>query len=639
MRKGRWTVIPGISIVILGFTAVLAEGPSCTLVAGNGNPRNYDIVIVPRFSQDYFDAHRGAYSVFASETARLLLDIPPYKGNHVNIWKVEDLETPLPPFTNLEIDIHESGGTYFDGRVVRTTIYNYRSMPHEISHACGGLADEYPGGNYGSGALANVQSGIVHQPTKVKWREWIDNPLTPIPTPPETPGVGFFLIEGDYYRPTGRGCLMTMTSPDYPLCPVCRQAVVRYGLAHPSQVQLVELSGELKDRLLVVPDDALSCTLALDFLGLPSGDPSARASFTLVHEEGERTRSVPSWTIETSRLREGSNRVSFKTSLTTDFVRKPASLSIFDSGTQPVCISYRNLAPSIAPIPDQAVLEETTLRVRIPGTDPNPGDRLSYRISVGSPGMRLEVLEDGVYLVWTPTILDGGQAPGGNALHPVLIEATDGHLTGSMSFTITVQDNGRPVQVTTPPEGAVRGEWGVRLEGLYENTRTTRLAVDGFAESVFTYGSAFQADLPTRDLPDGLFPFTVSAYDGTGTFLGSDTVPVTIDKTPATVTITSPQNGQAVQDPVVLAATSIEPNGQLAIFKVTAKGSGKALLQKAVAGHGPDYALDVPLPEDWERFVGKLLVYTVTVHDTAGHSGSISATCFIGTDRRWHYVK
>jgi len=88
-----------------------------------------------------------------------------------------------------------------------------------------------------------------------------------------------------------------------------------------------------------------------------------------------------------------------------------------------------NHVPNIAAIADQTVEVGKNLSFRVSASDPDPGDRINFSLSVAPPGMTID-MTTGV-LTWTPTDQQVGE-------HTVTVQVSDGKETVNQSFKVTV---------------------------------------------------------------------------------------------------------------------------------------------------------------------------------------------------------
>lgn len=112
-----------------------------------------------------------------------------------------------------------------------------------------------------------------------------------------------------------------------------------------------------------------------------------------------------------------------------------ANDGVTDSNVVTINISVDNTAPTLNPIPDQIVTELLALNLSggsvISATDPD-GDTLTYSLASAPAGASINSATGD--FIWTPSETDG---PG---VYPVTVSVSDGHISDSQSFQITVNE-------------------------------------------------------------------------------------------------------------------------------------------------------------------------------------------------------
>lgn len=599
--------------------------------------KQHEIAVVFDGTESQYADLRRAYEMTVENIVTAVTRTEPFGQyeNYFAVYRRDAAGAARPVFADTYVTVSPDMSVWpeYDAtlRIVRAHIWTLpETFVHEFGHAIGGLADTYVGeglAGYGEGRLPNIQNAGATRIDQVKWgKEWI--PLgTPVPTPDNAGyGIGYYPI-GDtgFYCPS-RTSIMGMRSREFDS--VDKQALVSriFPICCGLPQRVIDAG-----RLVIVKDTAVMVPLRLDFLGLPSGDASARASFTFTGENGESvTRPVSSVDIPTDRfLRPGVSRIETLASFTSDYVRNPAVMEKRDY----VNISWRNAAPTISEVGALRAVEGSALTVPLAVVDPN-GDRLVCR-GIGLPaGANVAPEGDGWILKWFPTILQGGRT------YSFSVEVTDGHLAASTPVTVTVADSGIPVGFDASLEGALRGEAGITVAGDVETPRVARLALNPFPDvPVSLMGTRFMANIPGDKVAgwgDGARALTIDAYDVGGAFLGSARVDLRIDTTPPVVSIAQPFEGQRIVDGVTLTALVDDFTPAGAAFTVTAAG-GKVILSGEVKGRGPDYTITKQV-ENIDRYIGKRVTLEVNVID--GICQSTRATlCFsIDVDRTIHVV-
>lgn len=186
-----------------------------------------------------------------------------------------------------------------------------------------------------------------------------------------------------------------------------------------------------------------------------------------------------------------------------------ATVSVSDPGGQGASRSFgitvleeaENTPPSLEPVPDQAVFAGNTLSIQLAGSDPDPGDVLSYGVVSGPAGLTVDP-NNGV-LGWIP-------GPDQAGVHPVTVQVVDlAGASASQAFEVTV---GLP---PVPPI-AVDDAYGIKRGSILQPSVLEVQAPGVLGNDESPSGLAMSAELldgPTRGTlsafhPDGSFSYT-----------------------------------------------------------------------------------------------------------------------------------
>ena len=122
------------------------------------------------------------------------------------------------------------------------------------------------------------------------------------------------------------------------------------------------------------------------------------------------------------------------------------TVTVSDNGTNPsslsatrqftITVNEVNVAPVLAAIADQTVNEQATLSFTVPAaTDQDdPVQTLSYSLDAASVAAGMTIDAATGAFSWTPSELQGGAA------YTVTVTVTDGSLSATRQFTITVNE-------------------------------------------------------------------------------------------------------------------------------------------------------------------------------------------------------
>lgn len=136
--------------------------------------------------------------------------------NYGSINSVIVNNAPFSDQTIILINSEEYGGSGGGNAVSSVHSFAPEIVAHEMGHSFGGLSDEYYAGDFYAGE--NINMTRETDPTKVKWKDWIGEQ-----------GVGIYQHccgdnSAEWYRPH-ESCKMRALGPDFPFCPVCREAI------------------------------------------------------------------------------------------------------------------------------------------------------------------------------------------------------------------------------------------------------------------------------------------------------------------------------------------------------------------------------------------------------------------------------
>lgn len=156
-----------------------------------------------------------------------------------------------------------------------------------------------------------------------------------------------------------------------------------------------------------------------------------------------------------------------------------------------------NRRPQVQPIPEQRVLEGSTLSFAVDATDPD-GDDLTYGLETTEAGMAID--PNGGTVSWTP-------GPGSTGVYQVTVKATDDR--GDLSQT-------DEEEVTILVEGSNHAPWpNFSDTGAPEGGTMTSLlnAYDPDGDNL-TYSLAGPAPAGASLTPEGVFTLTTTEADG-----------------------------------------------------------------------------------------------------------------------------
>lgn len=183
-----------------------------------------------------------------------------------------------------------------------------------------------------------------------------------------------------------------------------------------------------------------------------------------------------------------------------------ATVSVSDPGGQSASQSFtitvleeaENTPPSLEPVPDQVVFAGNTLSVQLIGSDPDPGDVLSYGVVSGPAGLTLDP-NNGV-LGWIP-------GPDQAGVHPVTVQVVD--LAGASA------SQGFEVSVGLPPVApiAVDDRYGIKRGSILQ---PSLLEVE--APGVLDNDESPSGFTMSAELLEGPMRGTLSAFNPDGSF-------------------------------------------------------------------------------------------------------------------------
>ena len=168
-----------------------------------------------------------------------------------------------------------------------------------------------------------------------------------------------------------------------------------------------------------------------------------------------------------------------------------------------------------------------------------------------------EVVVNGIVATLTGDAFEAVDVPLALGANPLVATATDtAGNSGSASVTVT---RGEPptISISSPSDGSLLGDLQVQVSGSAPGANV----VDVNGTTATLTGSAFTASLT---LVEGLNTITASASNPFGT--ATDSVSVTVDTTPPTVTITVPSDGsELASTPTAVSGTVIDASPITAI--------------------------------------------------------------------------
>lgn len=145
-------------------------------------------------------------------------------------------------------------------------------------------------------------------------------------------------------------------------------------------------------------------------------------------------------------------------------VRVTDSTGLFDERAFRISVASTGARPAIAALANQTVFVGSLLAVAAVGSDPDPGDTLTYSLLLGPPGMTIDPATGAIR--WTP-----GAGDVGTANVTVRIEDSQG-LSDFTSFVVTVLAlNQAPVAVDDLYVGEVGQTLNVGPSGVLSNDR------------------------------------------------------------------------------------------------------------------------------------------------------------------------
>ncbi|MBN1878168.1 MAG: tandem-95 repeat protein [Anaerolineae bacterium] len=203
-----------------------------------------------------------------------------------------------------------------------------------------------------------------------------------------------------------------------------------------------------------------------------------------------------------------------------------------------------NWPPVLDALVSQTVDEGDTLSFRVTATDLNDGDVLAFSLESGAPA-GAGITPGGVFS-WTP---DEAQGPG---VYPITVGVTDGDLSDSGTFTVTVNEvNAAPVAIGDSYRVNEGDSLDIPAPGVLDNDTD---AEDGLLRALLVTGVSY-GNLTLNE--DGSFHYT---HDGSKTTLDSFIYKVNdgeLDSASVTVTLSiTPTNIAPVFTSVAITAAT-----------------------------------------------------------------------------------
>ena len=226
----------------------------------------------------------------------------------------------------------------------------------------------------------------------------------------------------------------------------------------------------------------------------------------------------------------------------------------------------------------------------------------------------------GVYTATSPSLDDGD--------YTVTASATDSTgNTASSSVGITIDTVAPALTITTPVDGAASNQPAQTIEGTTDPGQEVVVTItDGsgtvvFTETVTADGSG-EYTVTSSDLGDGDYTVTASATDSAGN-TASSSVGITIDTVAPALTITTPVDGAASNQPAQTIEGTTDP-GQEVVVTIT-DGSGTVVFTETVTADGSGgYTVTSSDLGDGD--------YTVTASATDSFGNSTSSSVDISID-------
>jgi hypothetical protein len=273
--------------------------------------------------------------------------------------------------------------------------------------------------------------------------------------------------------------------------------------------QIVYRGAELRFGVTATDPD-VGETLTLTALGEPLG-----AAFTSTPSTNGIVTGSFDWNVSLAQT-PGTHSVEFQAS--DGFLVSSANASIMVKAI---------LTPSLAPIGNQTINDETTLTFRVNATDPNiPAKPLTFSLGVDAP-VGASISPDGVFS-WTPSETQGGS-------YQFTVTVSNGPLADATKVIVTV------VEVVQPPVLAVPGPQAVEAGNLliFSVSATSPDVDDVVALSATDVpsGASFDSELgsfvwtPSNGQSPGVYTVTFRAVEpGTNGLSDTKTVVITVSQ-------------------------------------------------------------------------------------------------------------
>jgi Putative Ig domain len=273
--------------------------------------------------------------------------------------------------------------------------------------------------------------------------------------------------------------------------------------------QIVHQGAELRFGVTATDPD-VGETLTLTALGEPLG-----AAFTSTPSTNGIVTGSFDWNVSLAQT-PGTHSVEFQAS--DGFLVSSANASIMVKAI---------LTPSLAPIGNQTINDETTLTFRVNATDPNiPAKPLTFSLGVDAP-VGASISPDGVFS-WAPSETQGGS-------YQFTVMVSNGPLADSTKVNVTV------IEVIQPPVLGVPGPQAVEAGNLliFSVSATSPDVDDVVALSATDVpsGASFDPELgsfvwtPSNSQSPGLYTVTFKAVEpGPNGFSDTKTVTITVER-------------------------------------------------------------------------------------------------------------
>lgn len=175
----------------------------------------------------------------------------------------------------------------------------------------------------------------------------------------------------------------------------------------------------------------------------------------------------------------------------------------FDSETIAITVREANRPPTLIPIGDKTGNEQTLLTFTATATDADiPANTLTFTLGPGAPS-GATITSTGVF-TWTPTEAQGP------AVIAITIIVSDGSLTSSETFSITVNEVNRPPSLTVPSSQTID-------EGALVTFAITSTDPD-IPVNTLTLSASSLPTGATFDAATGTFSWTPSETQGPGSY-------------------------------------------------------------------------------------------------------------------------